>query len=83
MTFTAFWFGENLLNISVYIADARKMELPLVGGGEHDWNIILTGLHILNYDTVIGNMVKVSGWLIMVSAILWFLMKSVRIKIDV
>jgi hypothetical protein len=83
VTFTAFWFGENLLNISVYIADARKMELPLVGGGEHDWNIILTGLHMLKYDTIIGNIVKASGWIIMVSAILWLLMKNVRIKVDV
>jgi hypothetical protein len=44
VTFSGFWFGENLLNISVYVADARKMELPLVGGGDHDWNNILTGL---------------------------------------
>jgi hypothetical protein len=82
VTFSGFWFGENLLNISVYIADARKMELPLVGGGDHDWNIILTGLHLLTYDTIIGNIVKVSGWLIMFSVILWFLMKSLRSKAD-
>jgi hypothetical protein len=82
VTFSGFWFGENLLNISVYIADARRMELPLVGGGDHDWNIILIGLHLLTYDTIIGNIVKASGWLIMISVILWFLMKSLKSKVD-
>ena len=28
------WFFENWLNISRYMADARAMELPLVGGGD-------------------------------------------------
>lgn len=31
-SFCLFWFGENFLNISKYIADARSMVLPLVGG---------------------------------------------------
>jgi len=29
------WFLENWLNIARYLADARSMELPLVGGGDH------------------------------------------------
>src|SRR3954469_22388005 len=29
------WVGQNFWNISVYAADARAQELPLVGGGEH------------------------------------------------
>src|SRR5215831_11094764 len=36
------WLSENLLNIARYIADARTMILPLVGGGDHDWNTILS-----------------------------------------
>ena len=77
---SAFWVGENLLNIAVYIADARKMELPLVGSGDHDWNIILGELGVLNSDTMIGAAVKTSGWLIMISAVLWFLMMGINIK---
>jgi hypothetical protein len=78
--FSAFWFGENLLNISVYIADARNMLLPLVGGGEHDWNIILSGLNMLGYDEVIAGIVRTSGWLIMVSAIIWFVITGLKAK---
>lgn len=77
-TFSSFWFGENFLNISVYIADARKMQLPLVGGGEHDWNTILNGMHMLRYDTMIAGIVKTLGWIIMISSILWFIIVAVR-----
>jgi len=76
--FSAFWFGENFLNISVYIADARKMELPLVGSGDHDWNIILSEVSMLQYDTTIAGIVKAFGWLIMVSSLLWLTIISLR-----
>src|SRR5262245_12497983 len=36
----AIWFFENWLNIAHYMADARTMALPLVGGGDHDWYTI-------------------------------------------
>ena len=50
------WLGQNLLNISVYAADARAMKLPLFGGSHvyHDWNYILSNLNILEYDTATG-----------------------------
>ncbi|MCE5195094.1 MAG: hypothetical protein LLF28_06535 [Nitrospiraceae bacterium] len=76
--FSSFWFGENFLNISVYIADARKMQLPLVGGGEHDWNTILTSMHMLRYDTLIAGIVKTLGWIIMISSIVWFIILAVK-----
>lgn len=76
--FSAFWIGENFLNISVYIADARKMELPLVGSGDHDWNIILSEVSMLQYDTTIGGIVKAFGWLFMVSSLLWLTIISLR-----
>jgi hypothetical protein len=44
----AIWFFENWLNIARYLADARAMELPLVGGGDHDWHTILSRWHLLN-----------------------------------
>ena len=80
VAFSAFWFGENFLNISVYIADARKMELPLVGSGDHDWNIILSGLGMLQYDVTIAGIVKASGWLIMVSAVVWLVIMGLKSK---
>jgi hypothetical protein len=76
--FCSFWFGENFLYISAYIADARALALPLVGGGEHDWNLILSDLHLLQQDTMIGDIVRVLGWAIMVGSVAWFISKRDR-----
>lgn len=80
VTFSSFWFGENLLNIAVYIADARQMQLPLVGGGEHDWNTILSGLNMLQSDILIAGIVKALGWLIMVFSIIWLIVISIKTR---
>jgi len=50
------WLGQNLINISVYAADARAQQLPLLGGSSvhHDWNYILSQLNILESDTQVG-----------------------------
>ncbi len=80
VAFSSFWFGENLLNISVYVADARKMELPLVGSGEHDWNIILSGLNMLLSDTLIAGIVRTIGWLIMLSSIVWLIITGIKAR---
>lgn len=48
------WVGQNFWNISVYAADARAQDLPLVGGGEHDWAYMLGALHLLPRDQAIG-----------------------------
>jgi len=63
---------------SVYISDARAMALPLVGGGEHDWNTILGDLHLLQQDTTIGDVVRLLGWAIMVGSVVWFVSKRDR-----
>ncbi len=73
VTFSCFWFGENFLNIAVYVADARKMELPLVGGGEHDWNTILSAMHMLQSDSMIAGVLKFIGWVSMISSIIWLI----------
>lgn len=65
------WFFENWLNLARYLADARRLELPLVGGGDHDWNTILTRWDILQYDIQIATVVKIIGWLGMVGAWVW------------
>ncbi len=76
--FSSFWLGENLLNISVYINDARTMALPLVGGGDHDWNIILGRMDLLGSDHSIAGTAKVIGWIIMLASITWFLVTGFR-----
>ena len=46
------WLGQNLLNVSVYMADAREMKLDLVGGGEHDWTQIFYQFGLLGEGSV-------------------------------
>ena len=63
------WVAQNFWNVSVYIADARSEALPLVGGGEHDWNFLLGRFGWLNKDHVIAHDVWVVGVMIFVVAI--------------
>ncbi len=79
--FGVFWIGENLLNISVYIADARSMSLPLVGGGLHDWNMILSDMGMLQHDKLIALAVRTIGWLIIGLSIIWFLIKGIKNRV--
>lgn len=58
------WVAQSCWNVSVYVADARAMELPLVGGGEHDWNYLLSIWGLLPRDTVIAARVHLAGVLL-------------------
>ncbi len=41
---SGFWLGENLVNVSAYIADAPFRKLKLIAGGLiHDWGYLLAG----------------------------------------
>jgi hypothetical protein len=48
----AWWLGESLTNVAVYMADARELQLDLVGGGEHDWNELFYRFGMLSEDSV-------------------------------
>jgi len=54
--FALLWLGQNLINISVYAADARAQKLPLLGGNKvyHDWHYLLGEIRILEYDHIVG-----------------------------
>ncbi|MFI5236843.1 MAG: hypothetical protein ACHQLA_02775 [Ignavibacteriales bacterium] len=54
--FSLLWLGQNLINISVYAADARARKIPLLGGNKvyHDWNYLLGELGILEQDYIAG-----------------------------
>lgn len=65
------WFFENWLNIAHYMADARALELPLVGGGDHDWNTIFSRWRLLPYDTQIAGIVKIMGWMGIFATSVW------------
>ena len=63
------WVAQNCWNISVYVADARAQELPLVGGGEHDWAYLLGEAGWLARDAAIARGVHATGVAIFVAAI--------------
>jgi len=62
----------------VYIKDARAQELPLVGGGEHDWAILLDHWGWLERDQAVGRAVFLLGVVLYGAALVagWALLYS-------
>lgn len=71
MGLAGIWFFQNFLNIARYMADARLQELPLVGGGEHDWATLFGWWGLLDQDTAIAGTVRVLGWVGMLGCLAW------------
>ena len=71
------WLAQSMMDLVPYINDARLQEMWLLGGvqgkdipGIHDWNNILSRLHMLEYDHALASVVMVFAiGLIMVSFI--------------
>ena len=70
------WFFENWFNIARYMADARRLELPLVGGGDHDWLIIFNRWDVLQYDTRIAAAVGLVGWIGIAAVCAWVVWRA-------
>lgn len=75
--FSLFWLGANLVHMGGYMADARAGELPLLGGGEHDWEYLFGVFGLLEWDVVIGAFWRGVGWLTMLAAPAWMLMFAI------
>jgi hypothetical protein len=69
-TVALWWLAQNCWNISVYVRDARAQELPLVGGGEHDWTYLLDRFDLLEKDLPIGRAVHLAGVVLYVLSII-------------
>ena len=67
-TVPLWWVGQNGWNIARYVADARAQELPLVGGGEHDWAFLLAEWDLLPRDLAIANAVRIVAFGLMVGS---------------
>ena len=71
------WAGENLVDIAPYVADARALQMILLGGHTgaevegHDWEAILGALGWLPYDVALGRASHHIGVLLMFGAIGW------------
>lgn len=56
---TLAWVAQSMVNVSIYIKDARAQELSLLGGENsiHDWWYILINWDLLDADQRIGGFV--------------------------
>ncbi|HEX9759587.1 MAG TPA: hypothetical protein VGA40_01635 [Candidatus Acidoferrales bacterium] len=72
LAFALFWMFENFLYIGSYMADARSLSLPLVGSGDHDWEILFGQWGVLHKDRIIGGNTRILGWLGMLATVGWF-----------
>lgn len=66
-----FWAGESTTAVAIYVADARRMALPLLGGdgATHDWNYLLGRLHLLDRAEALGRLVFALGGIAMLAAL--------------
>ena len=81
--FCAFFFFEQFLPISVYMADARAQDLPLLTVGDsedviHDWFYLFSHAGVLQHDTQIAATFRILGWLGMLATIAWFSWRSLQ-----
>jgi hypothetical protein len=71
------WAGQNLLDVAPYIADARALQLVLLGGRTgaevegHDWEYILASLNWLHQDVTLGLWAHRIGLVVMSASIAW------------
>lgn len=80
------WFGENFLDISPYVNDARAGVMPLLGSnfghsapyGFHDWNYLLNESGLLEYDHALASLACWLGSLVMLLALGWALVIVLR-----
>jgi hypothetical protein len=72
------WVGQNCANISIYAADARAQELPLVGGGEHDWAYLLGRFGWLAHDQGVGRAFHTLAILLMLGGTAWGLVTAAK-----
>jgi hypothetical protein len=71
--FCLWWLGENFIYIARYMGDARDLELPLVGGGDHDWNELFYRFGLLSEPSVasISSLTHFLGVGVMLLGIAW------------
>ena len=57
-TVALFWTGASVADIAIYMADAKKRALPLLGGDPtgHDWHYLLAQLGLLNWAAWLGRL---------------------------
>jgi len=78
------WAGQNLIDLAPYIADARRLQLVLLGGRTgaevegHDWEYLLTSVGWLHLDQTLGRAAHLIGTLVMLAAVAWAIVLLIR-----
>ncbi len=79
---TLYWLGHNLINVSVYIADAPYRRLPLISNSAiHDWNWIFNHIGNMQLAAPVSTTVLACGIVACSGAVLtagYFLVSDVR-----
>lgn len=81
---TVFWLSFSLFELARYVADARLMELPLLGfteDPEHDWHYLLSTLGLLQFDTTLAFLIRLVATVLGVASFAfatWLLMNMAR-----
>jgi hypothetical protein len=74
---TLWWAGQSLMDLAPYIADARALRLPLLGGRTgaevegHDWEYLLSATGLMMQDVTLGRLSFALGALTMLAALGW------------
>lgn len=82
------WLATNFFDVAIYIADARKMELPMISPfrGDniiHDWNYLLTQLGLLQMNIGIAFLIKMLAVFSMLTGLIlggWLLFRMKKKK---
>jgi hypothetical protein len=63
------WAASNCLDVARYMAYPPHQQLPIIGGGLHDWTLIFGQSHLLERSQEIADLVRVGGWAFFVVAV--------------
>ena len=79
---TLYWFGHNMINVSIYIADAPKPQLTLISKHAfHDWHWLGLRLGIMDSTGDIAAVVAFLGTLSLLGAVgmtVYFIIRDIR-----
>lgn len=64
-----FWVAHSIVDVSLYVRDARQMTFTLGGGGEHIWSRLLSEMGLLELDRVMGNLLHTGGFVMLLASL--------------
>ncbi len=81
---TLYWLGQNMINVSIYIADAPKQQLTLISRhAMHDWRWLCGYMGIMNSAGDLAAVVALFGTISLLGAIgvtVYYIVCDVRVE---